>query len=78
MMTTTARRYRIRVDPNKCVGSTLCVHFAAGVFALDDSGQSVVADADGDTATNVLEAAEQCPQCAIVLEDAESGKKVFP
>jgi len=77
-VTTTERQYRIRVDHDRCVGSTLCVHFAGGVFALDDRGQAIVASAGGDTAANVLEAAEQCPQSAIVLQDAVSGEQVFP
>lgn len=73
-----ARRYRIRVDHDRCVGSTLCLHFAPGVFALDVKGQSCVADADGESAERILEAAEQCPQAAIRLEDADTGAPVFP
>lgn len=72
------QRYRIHVDHDRCVGSTLCLHFASGVFALDDKGQSIVANADGDAAERILEAAEQCPQSAITLVDAESGAAVFP
>lgn len=74
----TTCRYRIRVDHDRCVGSTLCVHFAPGVFALDDVGQSVVIDGEGEEADAIREAAHQCPQCAIVLEDAETGVRVFP
>ena len=33
-----AQQYRIHVDRNRCVGSTLCLHFASGVFALDEVG----------------------------------------
>jgi ferredoxin len=71
-------RFRIRVDHNKCVGSTLCVHFASGVFALDDHGQAMVADPEADTPERVLDAAEQCPQSAIIVEDAKTGERVFP
>ena len=73
-----AQQYRIHVDRNRCVGSTLCLHFASGVFALDEVGQSTVVNAGGDSTANILEAAEQCPQSAIVLEDAETGVQVFP
>ena len=73
-----ARRYRIHIDRDRCVGSTLCLHFASGVFALDDKGQSIVTDAEGDPSEKILEAAEQCPQAAIKLEDADTGEHVFP
>jgi ferredoxin len=56
----------------------MCLHFASGAFALDAKGQATVVDAAGDTAENILEAAEQCPQGAITLEEVETGERVFP
>ena len=41
------RRVRVRVDPNRCVGSTICVQVTPGVFGLDDKRQSTVTDPDG-------------------------------
>jgi ferredoxin len=68
----------VRVDRNKCVGSTICVQITPKVFALDDRKQSTVADPDGDTFDRIREAAEQCPVGALVLEDAVTGEQVFP
>ena len=71
-------RYRIEVDANRCVGSTLCVHFAGETFELDEEGQSRVVDRPGDDDEAVMEAATQCPQGAIILRDAATGEQVFP
>lgn len=72
------RPLRIAVDQNKCVGSTMCVHTAQGVFALDDSNKSSVINPRGNTEEKILEAAESCPVSAIIVEDAETGESVFP
>ncbi len=72
------RRLRITVDRDKCVGSTLCTQIAPRVFALNDKRQSTVIDPNGDTAEQIQEAAEGCPVSAIVLEDAETGERLFP
>jgi ferredoxin len=69
---------RISVDHAKCVGSTMCVLTSPSVFALDEKGQSIVRDAAGDTRDRVVEAAEQCPMSAITVEDAETGRRLFP
>ncbi len=71
-------RVRVRVDRDKCVGSTICVQLTPGVFALNAQRQSEVVDGEGDTAAQIREAAEQCPVSAIVVEDAETGEQLFP
>ena len=74
-----ARHLRIDVNHHKCVGTTLCVHFAAKAFALNDHGQAVVLDASTEEdEKNVLEAAEQCPAAAITVHDATTGDQLFP
>ena len=72
------RRLRVRVDPNKCVGSTICMQVTPNVFTLDAKRQSVVRDDAGAVATRILEAAEQCPVSAIIVVDDETGEQVFP
>jgi ferredoxin len=72
------RPIRVRVDRDKCVGSTICVQVTPTVFALDEKRQSTVAHPQGDTPARIREAAEECPVSAIVLEDAETGERVFP
>ena len=68
----------VSVDLDRCVGSQLCLWTAPNVFALDANGQSTVADAGGDSAAQILEAAEQCPTEAITVTDAATGNILFP
>ncbi|MEW6299613.1 MAG: ferredoxin [Thermodesulfobacteriota bacterium] len=72
------RRLRIHVDQTKCVASTMCVHTAPAVFALDATGKSSVVDPTGDSVEHILEAAEGCPMAAITVEDADTGERLFP
>lgn len=71
-------RIRVWVDHTRCVGSTICTQIAPRVFALNENGQSTVVDLEGDTVERMQEAAEGCPLSAIVVEDAETGKRLFP
>ena len=69
---------RIEVDPNRCVGSTMCVQFAGTVFALNEAGQAVIIDADGADRDEIIDAAAECPMEAISVSDAASGEELFP
>ena len=73
-----APKLRITVDHNLCVGNAMCETFAPKVFVLNDDRQSEVADAEGDTMANILEAAENCPVSAITVVDEETGETLFP
>ena len=73
-----ARKVRVRVDHNLCVGNAMCETFAPHVFRLNDNRQSEAVDPDGDPIEQILEAAESCPMSAITVEDAETGEQLFP
>jgi ferredoxin len=73
-----ARRLRVRVDHNVCVGNAMCETIAPRVFRLNDNRQSEAVDPDADTLEKILEAAENCPVSAIFVEDAETGETLFP
>jgi ferredoxin len=73
-----ARKLRITVDHNVCVGNAMCENFAPNTFELNEERQSVVKNPDGDPEELILEAAENCPVSAILVEDAETGDVVFP
>ena len=73
-----ARKLRISVDHNLCVGNSMCETLAPKVFVLNDNRQSEAVNPDGDTEENILEAAENCPVSAITVVDAETGEKLFP
>jgi ferredoxin len=71
-------KLRIIVDHNRCCGSTLCVQLSPKVFALNDEGQSIVLDPDADSMKAIFNAADNCPQSAIRVWDAETGQPLFP
>jgi ferredoxin len=71
-------KVRVSVDHDVCVGNAMCETIAPKVFVLNDNRQSEAVDPDGDTVENILEAAENCPVSAIIVEDAETGERLFP
>jgi ferredoxin len=73
-----ARKLRVRVDHLLCVGNAMCETFAPNVFRLDDNRQSEAVNPAGDSEEKILEAAENCPMSAIIVEDAETGEQLFP
>ncbi len=73
-----ARKLRIRVDHNVCVGNAMRESIAPQVFVLNANRQSEAVNPAGDTEEKILEAAENCPVSAIFVEDAETGEHLFP
>jgi len=69
---------KITVDRSKCEGYGKCVEAAPKVFKLDEKFISVVIDPKGDSDQKILLAAKICPTKAIILEEEESGKRIFP
>ena len=72
------RKLRVSVDLDICVGNAMCETYAPKVFVLNDDRQSTVADSNGDTFENIMEAAQDCPVSAITVIDDETGEKFFP
>lgn len=73
-----ARKVKVWVDPQVCVGNAMCESIAPHVFRLNDNRQSEAVDPNGDSIEKILEAAENCPVSAIFVEDAETGERLFP
>jgi ferredoxin len=73
-----ARKLRISIDHDVCVGNAMCTTIAPDVFQLNDERQSEAVNPAGDTEEQILEAAENCPVSAITVEDADSGDQLFP
>jgi ferredoxin len=73
-----ARKVKVWVDPQVCVGNAMCESIAPHVFRLNDNRQSEAVDPSGDSVEKILEAAENCPVSAIFVEDAETGERLFP
>ena len=73
-----ARKLKVWVDHQACVGNAMCKSIAPKVFKLNDNRQSEVVDPAADSEEKILEAAENCPVSAIFVEDAETGEQLFP
>jgi len=68
---------RVRVDRDLCIGVGNCVAYAPTVFALDKENKAVVLDPSSVDDETLLEAAESCPENAIIVEDDE-GNQLYP
>ena len=68
---------QVRVDRDLCIGVGNCVAFAPTVFKLDEENKAVVLDPPSVDDNTLLEAAESCPEQAIIVEDDE-GHQLFP
>jgi ferredoxin len=69
---------RVRVERDKCVGAAMCVAVAPSIFEIDAEGKAVVRLELVDEPERAMQAAEECPALAIVLNDAETGEQLFP
>jgi len=68
---------KIRVDRDLCIGVSNCVAIAPTVFKLDEENKAVVLDPSSVDDDTLLEAAESCPENAIIIEDDE-GHQLYP
>ncbi len=69
---------KITVDRSKCRGHRNCITMAPDVFDLDEEFKAVVIDPKGDSDEKIVKAAKLCPTAAIILEDENTGKRIFP
>ena len=68
---------KVRVDRDLCIGVGNCVAFAPTVFALDEENKAIVLDPPSVDDDTLWEAAESCPENAIIIEDDE-GNQLYP
>jgi ferredoxin len=68
---------KVKVDRELCIGVSNCVAIAPTVFELDAENKAVVLDPASVNEQVILEAAESCPQDAIIVEDDE-GNQLYP
>ena len=66
----TMATWKIEIDRDVCMGSGLCIVYAANTFAHDDEAKAYVADIDGDDLTSIRTAVDACPTSAIKLIEA--------
>jgi ferredoxin len=68
---------KVRVDRELCIGVGNCVVIAPTVFKLDDQNKAVVLDPGSVDEDTLMEAAESCPENAIIVED-DDGNQLYP
>ncbi len=68
---------KVRVERDLCIGVGNCVAWAPTVFKFDEENKAVVLDPSSVDDDTLVEAAESCPENAIIVEDAE-GHQVYP
>ena len=63
---------KVRVDQDRCQGHTLCAMIAPAMFApsdIDGSSSAVTEVVPADQEDLVREAAQSCPEQAILIEE---------
>ena len=68
---------KVKVDRDLCIGVSNCVAMAPTVFKLDEENKAIVLDSSSVGDDTLLEAAESCPEKAIIVEDDE-GHQLYP
>ena len=69
---------KITVVRAKCCAHRNCAALAPNVFDIDEQFKAVVLDPKGDSDAEIRKAAEACPVKAIILEDEQTGKRIYP
>jgi ferredoxin len=69
---------KIIVDRTKCDGYAKCVQAAPNVFKLDAKMIAEVIDPKGDNDDKIMLTAKICPTKAIILEEEDTGRRIFP
>ncbi len=83
-------KYRIKVDPELCIGAASCVTIDPSHFQLnaenkayvpgeppDDHAYERVVEIADDQKENLILAAQSCPTLAIFIYD-EAGNQIYP
>ncbi len=68
---------KVKVDSARCTGVSNCVAVAPTVFRLDAQRKAVVLDPSTVSEDKLWEAAESCPEGAVILED-DDGNQLYP
>jgi ferredoxin len=80
------RRVKVSTDWNLCMGAGSCTELAPGMFRLDwskkksrfDPAPLQMLDDKTTKAEEIFRAAQSCPYRAIILDDLDSGERLFP
>ncbi|MFC2031868.1 ferredoxin [Chloroflexota bacterium] len=68
---------KVKVDRDLCIGVSNCVVIAPTVFKLDEENKATILNPASVDEQTLLEAAESCPEKAIIIENDE-GNQLYP
>ena len=68
---------KVRVERDLCTGVGNCEAVAPTVFKVDKSNKVVLLDPKSVDEKTLMEAAESCPENAIIIED-DDGSQLYP
>ena len=68
---------KVKVDRELCTGVGNCVALAPKIFKLDQQNKAVASDGSAVDDQVLWDAAQSCPENAIILEDDE-GRQLYP
>jgi len=71
-------KYKIIVNPEKCIAAASCIGVAMNTFKLNEKNVVEVFNEQGDDSEMVLLAAQSCPTGTITLIDRQTEEKVWP
>jgi ferredoxin len=71
-------KVKITILADECIGDSACQDDAPNTFKLNDDGIAVVLEDSTDDLDTILNAANNCPTEAIIVEDRETGEKLAP
>jgi ferredoxin len=68
---------KVKVDRDLCTGVSNCVAIAPTVFKVDKHNKVVLLDPGSVDDSVLMDAAEACPENAIIIED-DDGNQLYP
>ena len=68
---------KVKVDRDLCTGVGNCEAVAPTVFKVDKSNKAVLLDPGSVEDSILMDAAEACPENAIIIED-DDGNQIYP
>lgn len=61
-----------------CIAAGTCLVQAPNTFELDSENIAVIKDPEGDSVAAIIAAAKSCPTLAILIDDADTGERIWP
>jgi ferredoxin len=68
---------KVKVDRDLCTGIGNCEAIAPTVFKVDKTNKAVLLDPGSVYDKTLMDAAESCPENAIIIED-DDGNQLYP